>query len=319
LFARHRRRRLPLIATTQAAGAAGPPLPSPATDRTGAVAPAGKERLVTKRSGHDTIISAVRASDGRTVRSRRIDGRWSVPAVTVDGATTGLSADGRTLVLVRPVRELPPKATHLAVLDASRLAVERRIALRGFFTVDAISPDGRWVYAIQYAGDNFLDYRVRALDTRTGRFAARDVIDPRKPGERMGGIPLTRLVSPDGGYAYTGGDESFIHALDTAGRTAACIDLDMLSPQADVSDVRLQLSRDGERLFVTDAGRRIATVDARAHRSAPAEARPGSDRTAPPDDGDDFPWLVVAVAGGLGAAAAALAVRLRGRRPADAA
>src|SRR5688572_1899902 len=74
------------------AGAAGPPLPSPASDRAGAIAPGGDERLVTRRAGADTLVTAVRRGSARTVlRSRRIAGRWSIPAVTLDNGTTGLS------------------------------------------------------------------------------------------------------------------------------------------------------------------------------------------------------------------------------------
>jgi len=114
--------------------------------------------------------------------------------VTLDNATTGLSADDRTLVLARPARSFPPTATRLAVLDARRLRIRRRVALRGFFTVDAISPDGWRVYLVQY-GRDVLDYRVRMLDTGTGRLAAGDVVDPRpgRPGAgTRGGRPSRR-------------------------------------------------------------------------------------------------------------------------------
>src|SRR4029453_4875928 len=104
------------------------------------------------------------------------------------------------------------------------------------------SPDGRWLYLIQYSSGDFADYRVRALDTRSGKLAARDVVDPRNPNEQMGGLPVTRVMTRDGRWAYTlcaGGEESFIHALDTVGRTAACIDLDMLPADSDLSGMHL--------------------------------------------------------------------------------
>jgi hypothetical protein len=148
--------------------------------------PGGGERLVTRRGGRDTLVVALRRSDRAVLRSRRIRGRWSVPAVTLDNGTTGLSADGRTLVLARPTRTFPPTTTPLAVLDVRSLQVRRQVLLHGFFTVDAISPDGRRVFLLQY-GDDVLEYRVRALDTTTGRLAARDIVDPRQPGEQMGG------------------------------------------------------------------------------------------------------------------------------------
>ena len=260
------------IATT--AEAAGPPLPSAYSGRVGATAPGGTERLVTRRVRDGTLVRALRRTDGRVLRARVISGHWAVPAVTITGATTGLSADGRTLVLGRPVRRFPPTRTDLAIVSTQRLVVRRRIALQGFYAVDAISPDGRWVYLIEYPGEDVLDYHVRALDTRTGRLDARYVVDPRNPDEQMGGLPFTRAVSPDGRWAYTlysGGEETFIHALDTVNRTAACIDLEMLPAQADLSTTRLAL-RPG-RIEVRQAGTLVATVDTETF----AVAEPGEE------------------------------------------
>jgi hypothetical protein len=313
-------------APATAASAAGPPLPSSATGRAGAVAPGGSERLVTRRAGEDTVVSAVRRGDRRVLRSRQIDGRWSVPPVTIGGATTGLSADGRVLVLARPERYFPPPSTALAVLDARRLVVRRQISLPGFFTVDAISPDGRWLYLIQYPGQNVLDYRVRALDTRTGRLAARDVVDPREPDEQMGGLPIARVMSRDGRFAYTlygGGEENFIHALDTVRRSAACIDLAELPPGTDLSGFRLDLSPDGRRVRVLSAGSVVSTVDARtgalSERGTATVthlAALDTPRRAVAQSSDDagFPWLpltLVAGLAGLGTLAVAIARRRR--------
>jgi hypothetical protein len=316
-----------VCAPAPAAGAAGPPLPSSASGRAGAVAPGGTERLLARRAGADTQVIAVSRSDGRVLRSRQIRGRWSVPPVTLNNGTTGLSADGGTLVLARPTRSYPPTSTRLAVLDARRLLVRRDIALPGFFTVDAISPDGRWLYLIQYAGDNVLDYRVRALDTRTGRFAAGDVVDPRKPDEQMGGLPMTRVMSRDGRWAYTlygGGEETFIHALDTVGRTAACIDLDMLPSNSDLSGVRLNVSADGQRIRVRDRGSLVATVDTRtfavtepgAATASPSSATTEPEHTiAPPADDGGFPWPALLLVGGLaGLCGSAVAIARRRAR-----
>ena len=288
--------------------------------------PGGRERIVTRRAGEDTAVLAIRRADRRILRSRVISGHWRVSPAALDGATTGLSADGRTLVLARPERGFPPTSTRLAVVDAKGLAVRREIALSGFFTVDAISPDGHWLYLIQYSRADLVDYRVRALDTRTGRLAGRDVVDPRNPGEQMGGLPITRVVSQDGRWAYTlygGGSEIFIHALDTVGRTAACIDLDMLPTEGDLSGFRLDLSTHGGELRVRRAGELVAIVDTRTFAARePGEApptrsdRPTDQRAAsgPRAADDDFPWLgIPAIA--LVAGACLLAAIAAGRRP----
>src|SRR4051812_28651043 len=102
-----------LCVPSGSAAAAGPPLPTPQSGRAGVVAPGGSERLTTRRAGRDaTRVSAVRRRDGRVLRSRTISGRWSIPAVTIAGATTGLSADGGTLLLAQPVSSYPPSSTH---------------------------------------------------------------------------------------------------------------------------------------------------------------------------------------------------------------
>jgi hypothetical protein len=311
------------------AAAAGPPLPSSASGKAGAVAPGGGERLITRRHGDDTLVLALRRADRQVLRSRRIDGPWRVAPVAFDGATTGLSADGRVLVLARPDRSFPPTETRLAVLDARTLIVRREIALPGFFTMDAISPDGRWLYLIQYAGEDVLDYRVRALDTTSGRLASRNVVDPRQPGEQMGGLPFTRAVSRDGRWAYTlygGGEETFIHALDTVRQTAACIDLEMLSPDSDLTGYHLRVSPDGDLIRVRDSGGNlVATVDARTFAvSEPGETRPAAADppaqpragAAPAGDTSGFPWpalAALAVLAGLGGVAVA---RLRRHRAA---
>jgi hypothetical protein len=312
------------------AGAAGPPLPSSASGKAGVLAPGGKERLITRRAGDDTLVLAVGRPRGEVLRARRISGRWRVAPVAFDGAATGLSADGRVLALARPMRRIPPAATGFAVLDARELVVRRELSLPGFFTMDAISPDGRWLYVIQYGrGENFLDYRVRALDTRTGRLAARDVVDPRNPKEQMGGLPITRAMSRDGRWAYTlygGGEETFIHALDTVGRTAACIDLEMLPPQDDLTGYKLGVSPDGLRIRVRDpSGGLVATVNASTFavsepgepagaRSEPAAAAGTRRTSSSPDDGG-FPWLILMPAAALGGLCA-LGATIARRRPA---
>jgi hypothetical protein len=259
-----------------------------------------------------------------------IPGHWQVSPAALDGATTGLSADGRTLVLARPERGFPPTETRLAVVDARTLVGRRAITLPGFFTVDAISPDGRWLYLIQYSSSgDFADYRVRALDTRSGKLATRDVVDPRNPDEQMGGLPVTRVMSRDGRWAYTlyaGGEESFIHALDTVGRTAACIDLDMLPADSDLSGMHLNLSGDGRVLRVRSAAAVVALVDTHTfavrepgeefakRADPPAEQRPAPAAAA----GDaGFPWQPLTAVAVLAAlcGAAAMIVRRRALRP----
>jgi DNA-binding beta-propeller fold protein YncE len=206
-------------------------------------------------SAHSTVVQR-RSRDGRSVKRVTLGGRFIVPVVAEDGSASGLSADGRTLVLARPRVTFPEPRTTIAVLDAQSLYTRRSIHLQGDYGFDAISPDGRWIYLVQYPQANPTKYRVRALDATTGQLRAQDVIDPHDRGEQMHGSPITRTASPDGRWAYTLYDAGFVHALDTAGLTARCINL---PTGVDLNSAILQL--DGPRLLVVSGGRQVASID----------------------------------------------------------
>jgi hypothetical protein len=131
------------------------------------------------------------------------------------------------------------------------------------------------------------------------------VIDPREPDEKMQGVPVTRVMSADGRWAYTLYQSldgaPFIHALDTAGRTAACIDLDDLTND-DLSEARLVLA--GGTLRVDGAAGPLALVDTRTFAvRAPAPPRAAAPAPAPrppaparDDAGSDVPWELALLA-----------------------
>jgi hypothetical protein len=109
---------------------------------------------------------------GQVRRELRIPGGFALPAVAYDGLPSGLSADGRTLILVNPRKRFPRASTTLAVVDPKRMRLRRQIRLSGDFSFDAISPDGRLLYLIQYLSPrDVTDYAVRAYDMRARRTA----------------------------------------------------------------------------------------------------------------------------------------------------
>jgi hypothetical protein len=104
---------------------------------------------------HATTVAAVRTRDGRIVRFRVVRGSFGVPQVAFDGTTDGLTADGRRLVLTSAMGGPAPARTTFVVLRTSSLRPQNTIALRGLWAFDAISPDGRTIYALQYgSGDH---------------------------------------------------------------------------------------------------------------------------------------------------------------------
>lgn len=234
---------------------------------TGVATPDGASRYVTLRAGPTTVLARVAQQGGRVEASRSLRGVFTIPAVAYDGSPDGLSADGRTLVLIAPRAGFPRARTTLVALDAARLRVRRTIALRGDFSFDALSPDGSRLFLIQYVSrTDPTRYRVRAYDLRSGRLLPKPVVDPREPDEAMHGRPLTRATSPDGRWAYTlydaGGGTPFVHALDTAAATARCIDLDLLAGR-DLAAARLDVPPAEDRIDLVVGGSPVATIDAR--------------------------------------------------------
>jgi hypothetical protein len=245
-------------------------LPAVGIDATPLSAPGGNTEYVTK-SGKRSTRLVEQARYGGPLRERRIAGTFSLPAVAYDGSPAGISADGRTLVLISPRMRYPRKRTTFAVVDPRNLRVRRHIALEGDFSFDAISPDGRTMYLVQYNPRNYGEYDVRAYGLRARRLFPKPVVDPREPDEEMYGVPVTRATSADGRWAYTlydSAEHPFVHALDTTGRTAACIDLDDV-PKAWGATLELRGPRDpgGPRLDVVGKGERVlASIDTRTNR-----------------------------------------------------
>jgi hypothetical protein len=274
-------------------------LPAPATadglPGTGVVpspvsAPGGDVEYVAKRAKRDTVLRERRLDGGPVLRSLDLRGRYSVPAVAYDGSPSGLSADGRTLVLINPRKRWPRKHTTFAVVDAGRMELRRHLRLRGDFSFDAISPDGRLIYLIEYLSPRDVTaYAVRAYDMRARRLFKEPVVDPSEPDEDMSGVPLTRVSDAEGRWAYTlysGAKHPFVHALDTEGRTAVCIDLHLRN----LRGAALDLHR-GRLDVVGDSGL-LARIDTATHRviAAPGK-RPARAKT---EAAAGTPWLVIA-------------------------
>lgn len=256
------------------ATAAADGLPAVDIDASPLPAPGGQLEYTTERSGAGTrLIESARY--GGPLRERRLAGSFSVPAVAYDGSPSGVSADGRTLVLISPRTRYPRQRTTFAVVDAGGLRVRRRISLNGDFSFDAISPDGTTMYLIEYSPRDPGDYAVRAYDLVARRLYPEAVVDPAEPGEPMTGAPVTRVASADGRWAYTlynSFPHPFVHALDTERRTAVCIDLDDL--RRSMWGAALQLR--GPTLDVVGrAGAVLATIDTRTHRVIEPPAAPG--------------------------------------------
>jgi hypothetical protein len=260
----------------------------------GVTVPGSPYRFVTLGANRETIVARVDRHGGRIVATHVLAGHFTVPAVAYDGSASGLSADGRELVLIEPRTSFPRRETTFAVLDARRFVLRRLVRLRSDFSFDAVSPNGGRLYLIQYLSPRDpTRYAVRAYDVRGERLLPRPIVDPRDR-EQMHGQPISRATSPDGRWAYTlydgGGEAPFLHALDTAHGTARCIDLDALAGSKYLWRLRLRVS--GHSLAVRDRAETELLVD----RSSFAVAKPAS---APEAGGDSTPiwgWALGATA-----------------------
>jgi hypothetical protein len=311
-----------LVAAGAAAGSAGADgLPVGGLDvgPSGVTLPAADVRYVALQAGPNTLVARVEQPGGRVLGTRLLEGRFTIPAVALDGSAGGLSADGRTLVLIRPRLGFPRKETVLAVVGTGRLRLRETIVLAGDFSFDALSPDGSLLYLVQYVDRrDATRYVVRGYDLERGRLLPEPVVDPKVFGDVMRGYPVTRIVSLDGRWAYTlydgGGGVPFVHALDTADGTAACIAVEALAEYADIMDTRLAIAGGGEELRVAAGAETVAIIDTTSLRlREPSPPAPAPVPAAPPDA--SAPWSLVAGLGALVlAGAAALAVVLRRRR-----
>jgi hypothetical protein len=308
------------LAAPTAPAAGGPPIGYGAWQ--GVVSPGGDTRYVTMSFGRNTILARI-GVDGGTLRTyRSLRGFAAIPAVAYDGTAGGLSADGSRLVLMRPKARFPSSPTRFLVLDPRRMRLLEPVRLRGAFAFDAVSPDGRWLYLVEYLSPPRIDrYRVRAYDLQVGKLAAEPVLDPAAASAAMRGIPITRTMSPDGRWAYTlyngGGKEPFVHALDTERRRAVCIDLPSLEGYRGLFALGMTVNPAGTTLNVVRDGRGrgratpVAVIDTKTFEvSDPLRKAEPTDE----DAGGGVPWLLLPVLAIGGIAAALLTAGWRGRR-----
>ena len=256
-----------------AANADGLPVPMDGFGTTTAVAPDGDgPRYATVSMGDRTAVMEIDQDGGQVTETREIRGEYTIPLVAIDGTPSGVSADGSTLALISPRTDFdfPRRETSFVIVDigSGRMRPEPPLTLRGDFSFDALSPDGRIMYLIEYLSRDYNNYAVREYDLLRDRLLPDPVLVAHEvsPGE-MRGLPMTRATSPDGRWEYTlyngGGrrsDVAFIHTLDTERGISHCVDLAMVNGN-EAWRVGLELTDDGGTLNATRGGQTLAMLD----------------------------------------------------------
>ena len=199
------------------------------------------------------------------LRYRTIRGVFGIPLVAFDGTAEGVSRDGRTLLLADVAASA--EQTHFAVLRTANFRVAKKFTLPGRWAYDALSPDGRILYATEYLGTGANPrYQIRSVSLTSGKPFGGSLVDKREPDEEMNGSPWARVRSANGVWAYTlyakPNGTGFVHALDTAGRRAFCVDLPWRTTAQRLAAVRLSLANGGRTLELEKpVGNRLAVVD----------------------------------------------------------
>lgn len=309
---------LAMAAPTASASGDGLPVINLDTSRVGVgSADGGTHFYALKRQDGTELLRTRTEVPGNSLDSLILNGTLAVPGVAWDATTSGLSADGATLVLIEPRKDFPRSATRFAVIDAERMKLRETFTLDGDYSFDALSPDGSSMYLIHYTNPRDpRRYEVRAYDLVAGKMQPDPVLDTRTAPVAMRGFPITRSTSPDGRWEYTlydgGGGTPFVHALDTVAATSVCVNVDQLQGARNLFATRLAVSDDGSTITVGPPRKVKASIATGSWAVTDLTAA-----TAPPPgpDGGGIPawWALPGAALALLAVGTGIARRRAGR------
>jgi hypothetical protein len=196
-----------------------------------------------------------RATDVRRVdaRTAREEGAWTLgPKLSL----SAVAADGSHVLLQRPARV---GTSAFLVLD-TRNGATHALSLRGMFSAEAVSRDGRRLFLIQYV---HAGYRVRVYEVNRGALRPGE-LKARNESEPMRGYPAYAIGARDGRWLLTlyvkpHQHEAFVHALDLRRAVAYCLDLPGHGSSAEIGVWSLTLGLDGETLYAANGSLGLAT------------------------------------------------------------
>ncbi|MFL5969730.1 MAG: hypothetical protein ACJ74L_09045 [Gaiellaceae bacterium] len=224
----------------------------------------GNVRYVSVPAGGATSVQKINRQGGRVLAHMTLKGTWGIPRVAFDGSAEGLFPDGRTLLLAQNVflGQSLRQTTTFKLVDLRKMKVRGTIRIPGAFAFDALSPDAHYLYLVEYVSAEDGTYRVRAYDLHRSQLLAKIVADRRSWATGMQGTPVSRTWKDGWAYTLYGGNaRPFIHALNTRGVEAVCINMPWkTSPQA-LFDYRLGTDADGHLVVRGPHGRVLVVID----------------------------------------------------------
>ena len=246
-------------------------------DRPGTVASLGGSWLLSATpSAGSTLLETVDGADAEPASDVRLDGTLDVRVVSESGAAVALTdplPDGWD-----PEVPLPRSRTSIVVADPTGAGQPRTYDLRGNFEPEAFSTDDRQLFMIQHLpAEAPTVYRVTVLDLKRGRVYP--VFGPYKaPPERMPGIRLQQIISPNADQLYTlyssarpgyaphhapvpnDATVSFVHVLSLQEGWAHCVGLPKELWDRPASEQAMATSPNGRLLYIVDATLGLVTV-----------------------------------------------------------
>jgi hypothetical protein len=246
-------------------------------ERPGAVASLGGSWLLSATpSAGSTMLQTFDGADTEPASEVRLAGTLDVRVVAESGGA---------VALMDPLPEgwdpevpLPRSRTPIVVADPTGVMEPRTYDLRGNFEPEAFSTDDRRLFLIQHLpAEAPTVYRVTVLNLRTGRVVP--VFGPFKgPAERMPGIRLQQVLSPNADQLYTlyssarpgyaphhapvpnGATVSFVHVLSLQDGWAHCVGLPEELWDRPASEQAMATSPNGRLLYIADPTLGLVTV-----------------------------------------------------------
>ena len=246
-------------------------------DRPGTVASLGGSWLLSATpSAGSTLLETVDGADAEPASDVRLDGTLDVRVVSESGTAVALMdplPDGWD-----PEVPLPRSRTPIIVADPTGARQPRTYDLRGNYEPEAFSTDDRQLFMIQHLpAESPTVYRVTVLDLKRGRVYP--VFGPYKaPPERMPGIRLQQIISPNADQLYTlyssarpgyaphhtpvpnDATVSFVHVLSLQEGWAHCVGLPRELWDRPASEQAMATSSNGRLLYIVDATLGLVTV-----------------------------------------------------------